>query len=67
MLSDVMDKDFECSVLVSTLTASSPTKPFLLPVRIQETPESPHPFSTAGKAFVDSGAMGNFIHPRLVA
>jgi hypothetical protein len=66
MPSDVMDKDFECSVLVSTLTASSPTKPFLLSVCIQETPNPPHPFSTTGKAFVNSGAMGNFIHPCLV-
>jgi len=56
----------ECSVIVSTLTASSPTKPFLLEVRIQENPEDPTPFSCTGQAFVDSGAMGNFIHPRLV-
>jgi len=56
----------ECSVIVSTLTASSPTKPFLLKVRIQENPEDPIPFSCTGQAFVDSSAMGNFVHPRLV-
>ena len=64
----VNKEPFECSVLVSTLTASSTTKPFLLPVRIQEDPhaQNPHIFSIHGKAFIDSGAMGNFIHPRLV-
>jgi hypothetical protein len=34
---------------------------FLLPVTIQE--EDPIPL----QAFIDSGAMGNFIHPRTVA
>jgi len=63
-----VDKDSsECSVVISTLTASDPIKPFLLPVRIQEDPLSHHtPFSYQESAFVDSGAMGNFIHPRLV-
>jgi dUTP pyrophosphatase len=49
----------EQTTLNSTLTSKG--EPFLLPVTIQE--ENPIPL----KAFVDSGAMGNFIHPRTVA
>jgi hypothetical protein len=49
----------EQTTLNSTLTSKG--EPLLLPVTIQE--ENPIPL----KAFIDSGAMGNFIHPRAVA
>jgi dUTP pyrophosphatase len=47
----------------ATVNSALTTKgnPFLLPVTIQE--ENPIPL----QAFIDSGAMGNFIHPRTVA
>jgi dUTP pyrophosphatase len=47
----------------TTVNSALTTKgdPFLLPVTIQE--ENPIPL----QAFIDSGAMGNFIHPRTVA
>jgi len=61
-----VDIDSECSAIVSLLTASSSVKPILLPVRIQEEPNTSPPFSIAVSAFIDSGAMGNFIHPRIV-
>jgi dUTP pyrophosphatase len=48
----------EQTTINSALTSKG--EPFLLPVTIQE--ENPIPL----KAFVDSGAMGNFIHPRIV-
>ena len=51
---------------VHTLTASSPTKPFKIKVHIKEELNSKKSFSTTIPAFIDSGAMGNFIHPRLV-
>jgi len=61
-----VDTDFECSAIVSLLTASSSIKPILLPVCIQEEPNTSPPFSIAVSAFIDSGAMGNFIHLRIV-
>jgi len=61
-----VDVDPECSVNVSLLTASSSVKPILLPIRIQEEPNTSPPFSVALSAFIDSGAMGNFIHLRIV-
>jgi len=61
-----VDTDFECSAIISLLTASSSVKPILLPVRIQEEPNTSPPFSITLSAFIDSGAMGNFIHPRIV-
>jgi dUTP pyrophosphatase len=47
----------------ATVNSALTTKgnPFLLPVTIQE--ENPTPL----QAFIDSGSMGNFIHPRVVA
>jgi hypothetical protein len=59
MLRHVYRNASEQTTLNSTLTSKG--EPFLLPVTIQE--ENPIPL----KAFVDSGAMGNFIHPRTVA
>jgi len=61
-----VDTDSECSAIVSLLTASSSVKLILLPVHIQEEPNTSPPFSIALSAFIDSGAMGNFIHPRIV-
>ena len=58
-----VDTDLECSMNVSSLSASSPTSPILLPVHIQEEDSTVPPFSTTLKAFIDSGVMGNFIHP----
>jgi dUTP pyrophosphatase len=49
----------EQTTVNSALTVKG--EPFLLPVTIQE--EDPIPL----QAFIDSGAMGNFIHPRIVA
>jgi hypothetical protein len=59
MLRHVFRNTSEQTTLNSTLTSKG--EPFLLPVTIQE--ENPIPL----KAFIDSGAMGNFIHPRTVA
>ena len=50
---------------VSTLSSSSISKPFEIKVHISED-VTQIPYSTTTKAFIDSGAMGNFIHPRLV-
>ena len=61
-----VDTDTECSVDVSSLSASSPTSPILVPICIQEEAPLSPPFSTNLKVFIDSGAMGNFIHPRIV-
>jgi len=58
-----VDMDFECSVNVSSLSASSPTSLILIPVHIQEEDSLSTPFSTNLQVFIDSGAMGNFIHP----
>ena len=57
--------DLECEVIVSVITASSPATPIKVRVHIQEDNTNP-PFSETTLAFLDSGAMGNFIHPRLV-
>jgi dUTP pyrophosphatase len=59
MLRHVFRNASEQTTLNSTLTSKGEL--FLLPITIQE--ENPIPL----KAFVDSGAMGNFIHPRTVA
>jgi dUTP pyrophosphatase len=58
MLRHVFTNASEQTTINSALTSKG--EPFLLPVTIQE--ENPIPL----KAFVDSGAMGNFIHPRIV-
>ena len=58
--------DMECEVIVSMITASSPATPIRVRVHIQEDNTTP-PFSKTTLAFLDSGAMGNFIHPRFVA
>ena len=50
---------------VSTLSSSSLSKPFEIMVHISED-VTQIPYSTKVKAFIDSGAMGNFIHPCLV-
>jgi len=50
-------------MIVSLLTASAPVKPILLLVCIQEETNTMPPFSAALSTFIDSGAMGNFIHP----
>ena len=51
---------------LSALSASSPTKPFEITVRIREDSPTQNPVTTPLTAFIDSGAMGNFIHPRVV-
>ena len=51
---------------ISALSASSPTKPFKIPVCIREDPNTQKPFSAPLTAFIDSGAMGNFIHPQVI-
>ena len=51
---------------ISTLSASSPTKPFEILVRIREDPPTQNSTFTSLTAFIDSSAMGNFIHPRIV-
>ena len=58
--------DSECKVIVSAITASSPSTPIKVRIYIQEDSTTP-PFSRSALAFLDSGAMGNFIHPCLVA
>ena len=58
--------DSECEVVVSTLTASSPATPIKVRIYIQEDSTNPA-FSGNALAFLDSGAMGNFIHPCFVA
>ena len=50
---------------VSTLSSSSFSKPFEIMVHISED-VTQIPYSTKVKAFIDSGAMGNFIHLCLV-
>ena len=62
----LIDMDLECSVIVSPHSASSPTGLILVPVCIQEEQPDSSPFSIPLKAFIDSGAMGNFIHPHVV-
>ena len=52
-------------VHISTLSSSSISKPFEIKVHISED-VTQIPYSTQTKAFIDSGAMGNFIHPRLI-
>jgi hypothetical protein len=59
MTRHVFKNDSEQTTVNSALTIKE--KPFLLPVTIQE--ENPIPL----QAFIDSGAMGNFIHPRTIA
>jgi dUTP pyrophosphatase len=59
MLRHVFTDPSEQATVNSALTTKG--NPFLLPVTIQE--ENPIPL----QAFIDSGAMGNFIHPRTVA
>ena len=51
---------------VSTLLSSTSTHPFEIKVRIREESPNNSPFSTDLYAFIDSGAMGNFIHPRVI-
>jgi dUTP pyrophosphatase len=58
------DMDSENELDVSTLTASSPCLPIMIKVHIKE--ESSGDVSDQIDAFLDCGAMGNFIHPRLV-
>ena len=58
MLKYVEGPTSESNKLYSTLTSG--TTPFLLNISIQDE----NPIHT--KAFINSGAMGNFIHPRLV-
>ena len=50
---------------VSTLSSSSLSKPFEITVHISED-VTQIPYSAKVKASIDSGVMGNFIHPRLV-
>ena len=53
-------------VNVSTLSASTPTKPFEIRVHIREDSPTQNPKTIPLTAFIDSGAMGNFIHPCVV-
>ena len=50
---------------VSTLSSMSLSKPFEILVCILED-VTQIPYSANIKAFINSSAMGNFIHPRLV-
>jgi hypothetical protein len=58
------DMDSENELDVSTLAASNPCLPIMIKVRIQEEPS--RDISDQIDAFLNCGAMGNFIHPRLV-
>src|SRR6266404_6549910 len=64
MQTTVMDTSFECSTIISTLTATTNKPPTIL-VCIQEETNK-NPFSHPLHAFIDSGAMGNFIHPHFI-
>src|SRR5882757_8611066 len=50
---------------VSHLSTSSPSQPIEILVQIREDSITPS-YHTNIMAFIDSGAMGNFIHPQLV-
>ena len=50
---------------ISTLSSMSLSKPFEILVCILED-VTQIPYSTNIKAFINSGAMGNFIHPHLI-
>ena len=59
-----MDISFECSMIISTLTATT-NKPLTILIHIQEETNKT-PFSHPLHAFINSGAMGNFIHPHFI-